>query len=231
MVEWSVLTVVGKPCGVRWEWGGLKAGPRPKFVPRAGSFMGAQACFTVDDGWLIGFNQGEFGAELHWFSDDGKRNYKISDHQVVTFLSRADGIYAIEGLAHLGLSLGSVIRIARPKAGARWQASTFVKLPAAPYAVSTRRDGTMLVTLSNSLVSVGPDRKMETLLGDAPWGGLYPNSSILSADEERLYIGMRQFVGEYDFTTNKLRLLIPSKAFLNKLPKDEEKRIRESNGR
>ena len=39
----------------------------------------------VDDGWLVGFNKGEFGAALYWFSADGKQNYKISDHQVWEF--------------------------------------------------------------------------------------------------------------------------------------------------
>jgi hypothetical protein len=33
-------------------------------------------------------------------------------------------------------------------------------------------------------------------------------------------------VGEVDLATNKLRLLIPSKEFLNKLPDDQEERIR-----
>ncbi len=204
---------------------------RPKFTPKAGQFRGASAFARVDDGWLVGFNQGEFGAVLYWFSPDGKRNYKVSDHQVVDFCSLPDGLHAIEGLAHLSMSEGSIIRIARPQPGAPWQAATVTKLPFAPYAVSVRRDGTMLVTLSDSLVSVGNDRKITTtLLSDPPWGGLYPNSSVFTSDEHKLYIGMRQFVGEFDVGTKKLRLLIPSDAFLNKLPKEDEQRIRKQYG-
>jgi hypothetical protein len=68
--------------------------------------------------------------------------------------------------------------------------------------------------------------KIDTLLPDAPWAGLYVNSSVLRPDEQKLYIGMRQFLGEFGLTTKKLRLLIPAKQFLNKLPKEVEDRIR-----
>lgn len=199
---------------------------RPKFTPKADKWHGGSAFFPVDDGWLVGFNQGEFGAALYWFSVDGQQSYRISDHQVVDFFSLSNGVHAIEGLAHMGVSKGSVIRIERPKAGARWQAVSVAKLPFAPYAVSLRRDGTALIALSDSLVSAGPDGKVHTLLANAPWEGFYPNSSIISPDEQRLYIGMRQFVGEFDLRTSKLRLLIPSREFLNKLHKEDEERIR-----
>lgn len=39
-------------------------------------------------------------------------------------------------------------------------------------------------------------------------------------------LDMGQFVGEVDLATNHLRLLVPSLNFLNKLPEDDEKRLR-----
>jgi hypothetical protein len=101
-----------------------------------------------------------------------------------------------------------------------------MELPFAPGAVSVKHDGTMLITLSDSLISVSPDHHLETLIAEAPWETLYPSSSVLSQDERHLYIGMRQFVGEVDLATNQLRLLIPTRQFLNKLPEDQERRIR-----
>jgi len=83
-----------------------------------------------------------------------------------------------------------------------------------------------LIVLSDSLVSVDREYHVNTLIADAPWGGLYPSSSILLSDESRLYIGMRQFVGEVDLTSDHLRLLVPSVSFLNKLPPGDEKRFR-----
>ena len=180
----------------------------------------------MDNGWLVGFNHGEFGAALYWFSGDGKHHYKISNDQIVAFFALPDGIYAIQGLSHMGFSCGSIITISRPTKAAHWQAFRFVRLPFAPRTLVIRRDGTLLVTLSDSLVAVSPERRIDTLISDAPWSGLYPASSILLPDESRLYIGMRQFVGEVDLTTNQLRLLVPSLEFLNKLPQDMEKTLR-----
>jgi hypothetical protein len=217
--EWRVFTKDGQPQAQLSDETPEKRPVQPSFIPEAGRFHRASACAAVDDGWLIGFNQGEFGAALYWFSRDGKSSYKISDHQVVDFFSLSNCVYAIEGLAHLSLSQGSVICITRRKDSEHWQATSVAKLPFAPYAVSLHRDGTMLITLSDSLVAIGSDHKIRTLLPDAPWGGLYPNSSVLSQDGQILYIGMRQFVGEFDLITKKLRLLIPARQFLNKLPK------------
>jgi hypothetical protein len=199
---------------------------RPPFEATADGWSGAKRFAAVDDGWLVGFNYGEFGAALYWFGPDGQRHYKISDHQIVAFFSRADGVYAIEGLSHLVMSCGSIIRITRPTSAAHWQARRFVKLPSAPETIAARRDGTLLVTLNDSLVSVGPRARVNTLIPDAPWRGLDPSSSVLSPDERRLYVGMGQFVGEVDLATNQLRLLVPAPDLLNELPEDDEKRIR-----
>lgn len=228
--EWRVFADGGEICAERITPQVLDKQRRGlKFVPEAGEFHGASEFVRVDDGWVVAFNEGEFGAALYWFSPDGQHNYKISDHKVVGFFSLSDGLHAIEGLAHMGVSEGSIIRIARPQAGARWQATAVTKLPFAPFAVSVRHDGTMLITLSDSLVSVGENRKINTLLADPPWGE-YPNSSVLSPDEQKLYIGTRQFVGEFDIPRKKLRLLIPSNALFNKLPKEDEERIRKYYG-
>jgi len=41
---------------------------------------------------------------------------------------------------------------------------------------------------------------------------------------------MRQFVGEFNFETSKLRLLVPNDQFINKLPTEEEDGIRKAYG-
>lgn len=229
MDEWRVFSRGGRTCARLWNEKIEDGKERPKFTPAVGDFQGASSFAAVDDGWLVGFNRGEFGTALYWFSRDGTRNYKVSNHQVVDFFLLSDGVYAIEGLAYV--HTGSIIHIEKPPSGSGWRATTVAQLPFAPYAISITRDGTMLITLSQSLVSVGSDRKVRTLLADAPWDGLYPNSSVLSRDERKLHIGMRQFVGEFDFTSKTLRLLVPSKEFLNKLTKEEEQRVRRFYGR
>ena len=230
--EWRVFIKDGLVNAQLCDEAPEKRPNRPNFTPKAGTLRGPSAFAAVDDGWLVAFNHGEFGAALYWFSQNGERSYKISGHHIVDFFSFQNGVYAIEGLEHMGISKGSVIRIDRPTGGTRWQTASVAELHFAPYAVSLRRDGNMLITLSDSLVSVGIAGKIQTLLAeaDAPWGGLYPNSSVLSPDEQKLYIGMRQFVAEFDLTTKGFRLLVPSTEFLNKLPHDDERRIRKQYG-
>ncbi len=224
-VEWYVFSKNGKPSATNQVTVQANASGKPDFTPEAGRFRGASNFAEVDDGWLVGFNRGEFGAAIYWFSKDGTRNYPVSNHQVVDFFLLPDGVHAIEGLAHMGMSRGSVVRITRPHGNAPWQANTIVKLPFAPCAISLRKDGSMVITLSSSLVSIGPGHKIHTLLADLPWGGLYPNSSVLSFDEKKLFVGMRQFVGEFDFAATRLKFVLPSSRFLNVLPKEDEERM------
>lgn len=224
--EWRVIAEHDRVCAQLASEPQRLHRDRPEFSPKTEEFStGPETSFRrVEDGWLTGFNVGEFGAALYWFSRDGKQNYKISDHQVVDFFSGLDGLYAIEGLGHMGYSSGSVIRIARAGPGERWQSSTVVELPDEPCTVSTRRDGTMFITSSHSIVAISPDRQVTTLLQEPWW--YRPTSSVLSPDERKLYIGMQYFVGEFDIQTKTLRLLVPSDIFLEPVRKSE-KRLRE----
>ena len=206
-VDWRVFLKDGKVCAEysRETAQELPEGLKPDLFRRVDKFK------QVDNGWLVARNYGEFGAALYWFSSRGETNYLISNHHVVDFISFPDCIYAIEGLAHMGGSHGSLIRIGYSKPDGRWKAASVFELPFAPFAVSQRRDGTMLITLSDSLVAIGRDHELHTLVANAGWNGLDPGSSVLTGDERKLYIGMRQFVGEFDLKSNKMRFLVPSK--------------------
>ena len=224
--EWRVFVEHDRVCAQLVSEPPRAQHDRPEFSPRTKEFStGPETAFMrVEDGWLTGFNVGEFGAALYWFSRDGTQDYKISDHQVVDFVSGVGGIYAIEGVSHMGYSHGSVIRIDRGESSGRWQASTVVELPSDPCTVSTRADGTMFITSPDSIVAVSRDRKVTTLLQDAWW--YRPTSAILSPDQQKLYIGMEYFVGEFDIPTKTLRLLVPSDIFLEPF-RESEKRMRE----
>jgi len=204
-----------------------QSSPRPSFVPTADEFVDANAVQEVDDGWLVGFNQGEFGAALYWFSNDGQQKYKISDDQVVDFMRTPRGIIAIEGLAHLGISGGSLIEIARSPDTKLWRSTTIQKLPEAPEAFVRLSNGTLIVILSDSLASFSQDYAMTVLIKCADWGSLYSTSVAVSPDESKIYIGMRQFVVEVELGTKKVRYLVPNRTFLNHLPNEEVTRLRE----
>lgn len=224
-VEWRVFLEEEEVRAVRFNRRDPPAGEHPPFagtIPARGRTRYAR----VDDGWLAASNRGEFGAQLDWYSPDGKQTYEVSDAQVVAFFSMHSALYAVEGLSHLGSSRGSVVRIDRGGADKRWSARTVAPLPSAPLAVAQRRDGTVLVTLSDALVTFARDRTVTKVLETTAWFDLYPTSSVLTPDERKLYLGMRQFVLEIDLGTHAMRFLIPAKEFLHQLSREEIESIR-----
>jgi len=168
----------------------------------------------VEDGWLVGYNAGEFGASLWWYSTDGKAHYKISDHQVNQFITTQHGIFAVEGLAHMCITQGSMIQLIQN--GGRWTAKTFAALPESAEAIAVLPDDTFVVVTTNMLLRITPDRDICILVSNGDWGALYPNS-IAVTPSGRIYIGMRQFVVAHDLSDKdkKLQFLLPNKSFLN----------------
>lgn len=196
----------------------------PPFVPRAGQFSGGRA-FHVNDGWLVGFNEGEFGAALYWFSNDGGKKYKISDDQIVDFMATPTGIIAIQGLAHMGMSDGSVVELAKNPDTGRWVSSERRSLPQAPESFVRSKDGRLFLALSDSLAFLTPDNQLEVLVKSTDW--VRPDTIVTSADESKIYIGTLQYVCAYDMQTKSFRYLIPDPTFQNRLPKEEEERMRQ----
>ena len=174
---------------------------------------------AVEDGYLAGFNRGEWGGELYWFSKNGEKRYKISDDQIVQFIRRDNKIYAIAGLSHLGLTIGNIIEI--EKNGRKWIAKEYLKLPSAPDAVQLDSKGNFIIVTDRgsfskdgnfseippSLFSIDRDANIDTLVKAGMWGGLYPSSMVIQNDV--VYIGMRKGVYKFDLATKKDEWLLP----------------------
>ncbi|BBB68532.1 hypothetical protein UNDYM_4279 [Undibacterium sp. YM2] len=193
-----------------------KADRDTRFVIAAEPLSGfSKTSFTeVDDGWLVGYNRGEFGASLYWFSKDRKKHYKISDHQIIRFIQKSNALYAIEGLSHLGVSRGSLIKFI--KHSGRWLASTEVKLPCAPNTASLKRNQELLLACPDALLAIDQDNFIHTLYKPFIQDGIWPISSVLSETEDYLYIGAVQYVIQVDLNSKQIRYLIPDESLLNK---------------
>jgi hypothetical protein len=66
--NWRVYLDRGQVCAQVTPGARREQRERPKFIPKAGQFRDASAFARVEDGWLVGFNDGEFGAALYWFN-------------------------------------------------------------------------------------------------------------------------------------------------------------------
>jgi hypothetical protein len=182
-------------------------------------FHGFVHASKVDDGWIVGLSEGEFGASVWWYSLDGEEHYKISDDQIQCFISSQKGLLALQGLSHKGYSHGSVIRFVFG-ADKKWYSETFVELTEAPDAGTLAPDGSLLVVTTQQLLKISLDKKIEVLLGQVFWAGLYPNSIVL--DASAIYVGMRHGVAQIVQQDNGYRVfwLLPDQAAVDALPID-----------
>jgi hypothetical protein len=180
--------------------------------PAKDGLAGRRIAARVDDGWIIGFNHGEFGSGLWWFSPDGERRYKISNIQLVSLFPNGKELLAVEGIAHGGVSTGEIVRLFRGRTG-RWEGKPLVDLGAAPKVAIKDVDGSIIVATTNRLLRVVPaSKRIHVIVDNVFWGGLYPNSMVTTASGS-IFIGMRHGVAKIEraASTYRVRWLLPSK--------------------
>jgi hypothetical protein len=166
---------------------------------------GKLSVLPVANGYLLGIDRGEWEGNLYWFSKDGKYNYKISNHQIVQFITQKGNIYAIEGLTHFNYFIsGSIIKIER--VSGKWNAFKYLTLNSTPRSVANDHQGNFIVACTNNLLRIRPNRKVDTLVKKAMWNQFYYPTSLV-VKNNIAYIGMLQCVFRYNLNTQKQDLL------------------------
>lgn len=212
--EWSVYLLNGVPSGSLITERSPVPGSKPDFVPKAGDYSGGDAFWHVKDGWLVAFTPENKRGGVFWFSEDGKKSYQISPHEVRQFLDWNGRLVAIEGVERPSISQGSVIELLQDQDSRQWQAKVLKNLPSAPRTAVLMPSHQMLIVLSDSLVTLTPGLWFDFPVYDTNWTYLDPNSVIVSPDQKKAYIGMRRFVAEVSLDKGKYRYLVPDKSFL-----------------
>jgi hypothetical protein len=162
----------------------------PAGVRRQKGMIGDESNFKLQNGWLLGFNAGEFGGGL-WFADVDGKTQELSRERVRGFVGTQQGVLVFVGLAHLGFDSGKVL-IVPYKFTSQTDLRTLADLDGAPEAVSKLSDDTALVITTHGVSQISSSGANKTLLRRG-FGGLYPNS-IVSASDSAIYAGMRLFV-------------------------------------
>jgi hypothetical protein len=171
------------------------------------------------DGWIVGFDAGEFGGGLYWFNADGTKHYQINlDRPVDEFDSEnvrniftyRDSVIVLQGLAHMSLDRGKVIRLSRQRDG-RWRAALLCKLNGEPQVCLQDGDGSWIIVTHKTILRMKADGKQQTLGTSEFTSGLYPNSIARTLDGV-IYLGMRHFVARLIPTDKHYRaeLLVPT---------------------
>lgn len=158
-------------------------------------FWGNQVNLKTKNGWLVGFNKGEWGGNLFWFSTDGKIMKHITEGNINDIFHINNRYYVTEGLSHFG-SRGSIFEVFRNNM--KWEIGPKVELDSEPYATIVNTTNEFIIATTKNLIKVDTTFKIDTLISEAFWDGrLFPNSILIH--EEKLYIGMRAGIFKTDF--------------------------------
>ncbi len=169
--------------------------PETAYASLGDAARGARSYLKVDDGYLVGFNAGEWGGSVWWLSSDGSSNDRLSETwgaggNPVAFFPAGEEVLLVSGLAHLGLREGSIKYIRRGDDG-RWRIVRETPLgTAAEVAIKHPTLGILIVATDRILSYRGGELQV---LQRIELGGLYPNSIALGSDDE-VYVGMRYVV-------------------------------------
>lgn len=151
---------------------------------------GKRSVQKVDDGWLAGFDAGEWGGELWWLGEKGSPRRRLSQENVVGLAPASEGFFVFTGLAHLGTDRGGVLLASRGASG--WEARKLAELGSAIWAFAAESSESVLALTTKRLVRVQASGKIDVLL-ETRYRGLYPNSLAL-AEDGAMYVGMRHFI-------------------------------------
>lgn len=142
-------------------------------------------------GFLVGFNHGEWGGALRWYSENGPLKSELLNDNVVDLLPVPNGFIAFTGLAHLGSDDGRATEII--DTGTLFRLGRSVDLGSEPRAVVLEGDGAVLVATMAGISRISPSFQVTQLLSTR-WGSFYPVS--LARAGTIAYIGMRGVVAE-----------------------------------
>jgi len=160
---------------------------------------GRRHVLAVEDGYLVGFDAGEFGGGAWWFSSKGERRQKLSlraadyfPENVHAFATLGKDVLAFEGLTHMLMNHGRIVRLHRGSDG-DWHASLLTNLSACPRAVLPLPEKTWLFATTAGVFKLDSDAHVRAVWEPRGVHLYYPNS-LVRDEAGVVYMGMRSFV-------------------------------------
>jgi hypothetical protein len=173
----------------------------PPQVKLTKDMVGRPSLFRTIDGWLIGFDAGEFGGGLWWFSRDGRDKKKLLSNNVHAIYETTDGIFVLAGLAHLSLDNGEIHQFVETQDEISLRLIS--NLGGSPEASTVQPDGQIIVATMHSVVLVDHVGKVHELYKSGE-DLVYPTSVVVDG-QGNIFVAMRFFVlqlvpdnGSYD---------------------------------
>jgi hypothetical protein len=162
----------------------------PRQLRLSKEMIGWRSVLRTSDGWLIGFDAGEFGGGLWWFSRDGRNTMKLLPENVHAIYETPDGIFVLVGLAHLSEDSGEIVQFidGPEKVSFRRVAS----LGGSPEASALDPDGQIVIATMHSVLRVDHSGKVHELYKSGEHL-TYPTSLVVGGNGN-IFVAMRFFV-------------------------------------
>jgi hypothetical protein len=162
----------------------------PHFV-RTKEMLGKAIEFKAGDGWLIGFDAGEFGGGLWWSNADGSETKPLTGENVQVIVQRRKELLVLTGLAHLSMDQGTIYSYLPAN-----KASQLVRvgdLGSAPGAATFQEDGALLIATERRVLKLMPDNRLRELYRNEDMAFYYPHS--IAVDRRgAVFVGMRFYL-------------------------------------
>jgi streptogramin lyase len=176
---------------------------------------GDRHVLKVDDGWLVGYDDGQWDGSLWWFSRDGARADKLFGYDasawtnvssvaassdasqtypragnVRAIVRTHDGILALTGASHEAVDEGGALRLDR--VGGRWQIRPLAVLDGAPRAYAVENANALLVLTDNGISRLSIKKSAAAV---TPFEHFSMKvDSLAIGPSGVLFVGMQQYV-------------------------------------
>jgi hypothetical protein len=166
----------------------------PAGVKLQKGMVGNLSSLRVQNGWLLGFDGGEYGGGL-WFANLDGKTQKLSGESVGEnvhgFIETSQGVLVFVGLAHPGFDSGKVL-VLPYVVNSKTDVKILTELDGAPRTFTKLSPDAVLVATTQGISRITSSGVKATLLYRS-FGGLYPNS-VVSTPDGTIYAGMWLFV-------------------------------------
>jgi hypothetical protein len=216
--SWVANVVDGRVDLVRLDAESQRQLPIPPQVKLSKKMIGRRSLQSTSGGWLVGFDAGEFGGGLWWFSRDGSQTIELLSENVHAIYKVKTTILILTGLAHVSLNYGHLYKFNDIPDKA--SVTSVANLGGSPEASTLDAAGNIVIATPDSVLRVETDGKVNDLYKSGEQL-TYPTSAAVDANGN-IYVAMRFFVlllipqeaGRY-----KAEWLMPEQCLVFKLEK------------
>ncbi len=188
--SWVVSSDGGSIKLVRFDAESSKLPPMPPQLKLSKKMIGRRSLQPTSSGWLAGFDAGEFGGGLWWFSHDGSQTIELLSENVHAIHQIKSTILILTGLNHMGLNYGHVYKFNDTPDKAI--VTSVADLGGSPEASTVDSGGNIIVATPDSVLRVDKEGKINEMYQSGEHL-TYPTSAAVGSNRV-VYVAMRFFI-------------------------------------